>query len=305
MLSTVLRRPRPHETIRLVAKDTTSIEAVCAWFQSEARDLPWRESSPWGVLVSEFMLQQTPVARVEPQWRAWMDRWPEPVDLAGEAAGEAVRAWGRLGYPRRALRLHAAAIAITEQHGGQVPSSQDDLLALPGVGEYTAAAVRAFAFGLPSVVLDVNVRRVLARAWTGIAEPPGHLTAVERALAARLAQHASAPELWAAASMELGALVCTKNDPECGACPLSSRCAWQAAGAPEVDFVVRRQPRFEGSDRQARGRIMAALRDVDEPLPVSAALAEVPDADQAARALESLITDGLVVIDDVGELRLP
>jgi len=178
MFSTVLRRPAQHGTIRAVAKDTGTITAVCSWFEASARDLPWRGASPWGVLVSEFMLQQTPVARVEPQWRAWMDRWPEAADLADEPAGEAVRAWGRLGYPRRALRLHAAAVAITERHGGSVPSKEEELLALPGVGEYTAAAVRAFAFGLPSVVLDVNVRRVLARAWSGVAEPPGHLTAV-------------------------------------------------------------------------------------------------------------------------------
>jgi len=287
-----------------VAKDTTPVEAVCSWFETSARDLPWRETSPWGVLVSEFMLQQTPVPRVEPQWRAWMDRWPEPVDLAAEPAGEAVRAWGRLGYPRRALRLHAAAVAITEKHGGQVPSDEQDLLALPGVGEYTAAAVRAFAFGLPSVVLDVNVRRVLARAWSGVAEPPGHLTAVERALAQGLAEIAANPAQWAAASMELGALVCTKREPDCTTCPLRADCAWQAAGAPEVDFVVRRQPRYEGSDRQARGRLLAALRDSDEPLARTSLLAEVADSEQAKRALSSLINDGLVV-DDATGLRLP
>ena len=287
-----------------MAKDTTAVEAVCSWFETSARDLPWRETSPWGVLVSEFMLQQTPVPRVEPQWRAWMDRWPEPVDLAAEPAGEAVRAWGRLGYPRRALRLHAAAVAITEKHGGRVPSDEQDLLALPGVGEYTAAAVRAFAFGLPSVVLDVNVRRVLARAWSGVAEPPGHLTAVERALAQGLAEMAANPAQWAAASMELGALVCTKREPDCTACPLQEGCAWQAAGAPEVDFVVRRQPRYEGSDRQARGRLLAALRDADEPLGRTSLLAEVADGEQAERALSSLINDGLVV-DDATGLRLP
>lgn len=233
-----------------------------------------------------------------------MDRWPEPVDLAGEPAGEAVRAWGRLGYPRRALRLHSAAVAITEQHGGQVPSGESELLALPGVGDYTAAAVRAFAFGLPSVVLDVNVRRVLARAWSGVAEPPGHLTAVERALASGLAALAADPAQWAAGSMELGALVCTKRNPDCRACPLRARCAWQAAGAPQVDVVTRRQPRFEGSDRQARGRIMAALRDADEPLARSSVLTEVADGEQSERALSSLIADGLVV-EEASGLRLP
>src|SRR3954470_7118450 len=134
------------------------------WYADNARDLPWRrpDVSPWAVLVSEVMLQQTPVARVVPAWQEWMQRWPTPADLAAEPAGEAVRAWGRLGYPRRALRLHTAARAIVEQHGGEVPASYDDLRALPGVGDYTAAAVATFAHGRRHVVLDTNVRRVLA-----------------------------------------------------------------------------------------------------------------------------------------------
>jgi A/G-specific adenine glycosylase len=200
--------------------------------------------------------------------------------------------------------LHAAAVVITEKHGGQVPSDEEDLLALPGVGEYTAAAVRAFAFEMRSVVIDVNVRRVLARAWSGVAEPPGHLTAVERALAQGLAEMALNPAQWAAASMELGALVCTKRDPDCRTCPLQDRCAWQAAGAPEANARVRRQPRYEGSDRQARGRLLAALRDADEPLGRAFLLAEVADGKQAERALSSLFDDGLVVEDAAG-LRLP
>jgi len=195
-------------------------------------------------------------------------------------------------------------VAITERHGGSVPSQEEELLALPGVGEYTAAAVRAFAFGLPSVVLDVNVRRVLARAWSGVAEPPGHLTAVERALAEGLAHSADDPAQWAAASMELGAVVCTKREPSCQTCPLFTDCAWQKAGAPKGDVPARRQPRYEGSDRQARGRILAALRDADEPLPRGSVLAEVSDEEQAVRALSSLIADGLVVQEATG-LRLP
>ncbi len=281
-----------------------AIQRVCSWFDEAARPLPWRITSPWGVMVSEFMLQQTPVARVEPIWRSWLDRWPEPVDLAGEPAGEAVRAWGRLGYPRRAIRLHGAAVAITERHGGQVPSDEAELRALPGVGDYTAAAIRAFAFGLPSVVLDVNVRRVIARAWNGVAEPTAHLTAVERALAEGLAQVADDPACWAAASMELGALVCTKRDPDCDACPLQHRCAWRKAGFPTAVLSARKQPKYEGSDRQARGKILAALRDADEPLQRQTVLAEVADSEQAQRALDSLLRDGLVIAKD-GELRLP
>jgi len=250
------------------------------------------------------MLQQTPVARVEPVWRSWLDRWPEPSDLAAAPAGEAIRAWGRLGYPRRAMRLHAAAVVITEQHGGQVPSDEGHLRALPGVGEYTTAAVRAFAFGLPAVVLDVNVRRVISRAWNGVYEPANHLTSVERALASTLTEAARDPAQWAAGSMELGAVVCTKREPDCPSCPLQATCAWQHAGAPQPQAATRRQPRYEGSDRQARGRILAALRDADEPLARTPVLAEVPDTEQARRALDSLLRDGLV-IEKGDELHLP
>lgn len=296
MLSTLLRRTASHGTIRAVAKDTPRIDRVCSWFAHNARPLPWRSTSPWGVLVSEFMLQQTPVSRVEPVWRAWMDRWPEPADLAAVPSGEAVRAWGRLGYPRRALRLHATAVAITHEHGGQVPRDENELRALPGVGEYTAAAIRAFAFGEKAVVLDVNVRRVISRAWTGIDEPPAHMTATERALAAGLAQAASDAAVWAAASMELGAVVCTKKAPDCPTCPLVRTCAWRKAGSPRLKITPRRQPRFEGSDRQARGVILRALREAQGPLPKSALLDPRADREQSERALKSLLDDGLVVL---------
>jgi len=295
MLSTLLRRIASHETIRAVAKDTNRVDRVCRWFDRSARPLPWRQTSPWGVVVSEFMLQQTPVNRVEPVWRAWMDRWPEPADLAREPSGEAVRAWGRLGYPRRAIRLHATATAITEDYGGIVPSTEAELRALPGVGEYTAAAIVAFAFGQPSVVLDVNVRRVIARAWGGVDEPASHITAMERTLAQGLTAAASDSAGWAAASMELGALVCTRQQPDCGSCPLQRSCAWRKAGFPTLDVRPRRQPRFEGSDRQARGRILAVLRAADGALTGQHLLAAVADPDQGERALASLQNDGLII----------
>jgi len=283
-----------------VAKDTTAADRqaadqVCSWFTENARLLPWRGTSPWGVMVSEFMLQQTPVTRVEPVWRVWMDRWPAPSDLAAQASGEAVRAWGRLGYPRRALRLHAAASVIASDFGDQVPSDEATLRSLPGVGDYTAAAICAFAFGQPTVVLDVNVRRVISRAWAGVAEPPAHLTSVERAMAAALAGAASDGATWAAASMELGAIVCTRKDPSCGACPLRRKCRWQAEGAPEQLVPRKRQPRFDGSDRQARGRMMLMLREGDGLVSRAELLAIVEDSEQAQRALASLVADGLVV----------
>src|SRR5690606_7452204 len=138
-----------------------------AWFDHAARDLPWRrpECSPWGVLVSEIMLQQTPVVRVLPAWMSWMERWPTPAHLAAASQADAVRAWDRLGYPRRAKRLWECAGEIVRRHGGEVPDDEEELLALPGIGAYTAAAVRSFAFGRRAVVLDTNVRRVIARAW--------------------------------------------------------------------------------------------------------------------------------------------
>ncbi len=287
------------ETIRGVAKDTPvrdrrAVDRVCSWFAANARPLPWRDTTPWGVMVSEFMLQQTPVVRVEPVWREWMDRWPVPSALAAEPSGSAVRAWGRLGYPRRALRLHAAATVIAADFDDEVPSDEAVLRSLPGVGDYTAAAICAFAFGQPTVVLDVNVRRVIARAWAGIAEPPSHLTAVERAMAASLAHAATDGSSWAAASMELGAIVCTRREPTCGECPLHRSCRWQAAGAPEQPTPRKGQPRFEGSDRQARGNMMRVLREAQAPVGRDALFAVVDDPEQALRALASLEADGLI-----------
>lgn len=242
---------------------------------------------------------------MEPVWHTWMTRWPGAPDLAAEPAGEAVRAWGRLGYPRRALRLHATAVVITKDFDGEVPREEEELRALPGVGDYTAAAVRAFAFGLPSVVLDVNVRRVLSRAWTGTAEPTAHLTSTERALATALAHAAADSARWAASSMELGALVCTKRQPHCHQCPLQDSCAWRAAGSPEASSVGRRQSRYEGSDRHARGRLLAQLRAQAEPVVISQLLTAVADPQQASRALASLIDDGLVVRRGKNRVQLP
>lgn len=267
------------------------MSSVVRWFAQHARDLPWRSTSPWGVLVSEVMLQQTPVVRVLPRWHEWLDRWPTAPDLARATQADAVRAWGRLGYPRRAQRLHAAAGQITTLHGGEVPREEEELRALPGVGEYTAAAVRAFAFGIPSVVLDVNVRRVLARAYLGRAFASAHITRAERELARDLQGNVAA---WSAAMMELGALVCTARSPACETCPLASQCEWKRLGYPWNAPAPRTQPKYAGSDRQMRGAILAILRENVDGVSESQ-LARGHDPAQYQRALESLISDGLIV----------
>ncbi|GHB11204.1 A/G-specific adenine glycosylase [Streptomyces chryseus] len=281
---------------------------VIAWFDANARDLPWRrpEAGAWAVMVSEFMLQQTPVSRVLPVYEQWMERWPRPTDLAADAPGEAVRAWGRLGYPRRALRLHGAAVAIRDRHHGDVPSDHAQLLALPGIGEYTAAAVASFAYGQRHPVLDTNVRRVFARTVTGIQYPPNATTAAERRLArSLLPDEESRAARWAAASMELGALVCTAKSPECGACPVAEQCAWRLAGKPAHVGPPRRGQTYAGTDRQVRGKLLAVLREAAEPVPQAALDAVWHEPVQRARALDGLVADGLVEPLADGVYRLP
>jgi A/G-specific adenine glycosylase len=286
--------------------------AVLDWYDRNARDLPWRrpERSPWGVLVSEIMLQQTPVVRVLPAWQRWMERWPTPADLAAEAPGQAIRMWERLGYPRRALRLHAAAVAMVERHGGEVPSTHAELLALPGVGSYTAAAVASFAFGGRHAVLDTNVRRVLARIVSGTAYPPASLTTTETALAETLLPNAARAPRWAVATMELGALVCTARTPSCDACPVRDLCRWRLDGSPEHAGPPRRGQSYEGTDRKIRGLLLAVLRAGDGPVPMQRLIDAAPDdvlhdLHQRARALDGLVADGLVEPLDGGLFRLP
>jgi A/G-specific adenine glycosylase len=267
------------------------------WYDEHARVLPWREpsASPWAVLVSEFMLQQTPVSRVLPVYEQWLLRWPVPADLAAVPTGEAVRAWGRLGYPRRALRLHASAVAITQRHGGRVPESYDELVALPGVGDYTAAAVASFAFRRRHVVLDTNVRRVLARTVRGVQLPPATVTRAERDLAGTLLpDDGPTAAAWAVATMELGAVVCVAAAPRCGECPVADLCGWRAAGYPAHDGPARRTQSYDGTDRQCRGRLLAVLREQHGPVHRSVLAAAWPAAGQRDRCLQWLVDDGLV-----------
>lgn len=270
---------------------------VLDWYDENARVLPWRsaDATPWAVMVSEFMLQQTPVVRVLPVFEQWLTAWPTPSDLAAAGSGEAVRAWGRLGYPRRAQRLHAAASAIVARHDGEVPSEYDDLLALPGVGDYTAAAIASFAFGRRHVVLDTNVRRVLGRSLGGVEFPATSVTRAERDRAASvLPEDEPTAATWSVAVMELGALVCTAASPRCGGCPVADLCAWRRAGYPAYDGPPRRGQTYAGTDRQCRGRILAVLRDAHEPVHASRVEAAWSATEQRERCLRSLLDDGLV-----------
>jgi A/G-specific adenine glycosylase len=250
------------------------------------------------------MLQQTPVARVLPAYDAWLTRWPTPASLAADEPGEAVRMWGRLGYPRRALRLHAAAVAIVERHGGELPTGVTELLALPGVGDYTARAVAAFAHRQRHPVIDTNVRRVVARLVEGVADAA--VTRADLALVdALLPDDDEAAATTSIALMELGALICTARAPRCGQCPVAADCCWLSRGQPPLDVAVRKPQAYAGTDRQVRGRLLAILRDADEPVSAAALEAAWDEPVQRARALDALVADGLVDPLPDGRLALP
>jgi A/G-specific adenine glycosylase len=245
------------------------------WYEHAQRDLPWRRPgvTPWQIVVSEFMLQQTPVARVEPIW---------------------LRAWGKLGYPRRAKRLHECATVIAELYDDVVPSDVETLLTLPGIGAYTARAVACFAYQQRVPVVDTNVRRVVARAVHGRPDAatsfsPRDLDDVE----ALLPNDADAPR-FSVALMELGATVCTARTPRCGLCPLGA-CVWRSRGYPAATSPARRVQKYAGTDRQVRGRLLDVLRGNDSPITrAQLDMAWLTDTAQRDRALESLLVDGLV-----------
>lgn len=271
------------------------INEVLQWYEVAGRDLPWRRSgtTPWEVLLCEVMSQQTPVARVIPAWETWRSRWPKPADLAAAGEDEVLRAWDRLGYPRRALRLRECAHAIVERHGGEVPSALEDLLALPGIGPYTAGAVRAFGFGLRALVLDTNIRRVLARLDGAALPPPTQRRAEEERAIELLPDDDERSARWNQALMELGALVCTARTPRCGQCPIAEECTWRSRSYPADEHAHRRKAQaWEGTARQARGRVMAVLRERG-----SASKSELrlllADHPKAEEALTGLVRDGL------------
>lgn len=278
------------------------------WYAAHARDLPWRRpgTTAWGVLVSEIMLQQTPVARVEPAWLDWMARWPRPSDLAAASPADVLRAWGKLGYPRRAMRLREAAAVIAEAHGDVVPSDVDTLLALPGIGAYTARAVAAFAYGRRCPVVDTNVRRVVARAVHGAGDAgPASTTRDLADVDALLPAGDQAAATVSIALMELGALVCTARSPRCADCPVFAGCAWQRAGRPVYAGPAKPVQRYAGTDRHVRGRLLDVLRDTPEPVVKARLDAVWADAGQRDRCLDSLLVDGLVEQRADGRFALP
>lgn len=280
------------------------------WGREHLRSLPWRATrDPWAILVAETMLQQTPVERVLPRYVTFLERFPDPVACAEAPLAEILRIWQGLGYPRRAQRLQLAAIAIVERFDARTPVDFEDLISLAGVGPYTARAVRAFAHEQPAAVVDTNVARILARVV-------GVRLTTRRAqdLADSWADEANregAVWMWNQTIMELGALVCRPR-PRCEVCPLADHCTWWTTGRPEPDpargtaGVSAPQARFEGSVRQARGRILAAVGATGaEGLPRDR-IAEVAGREPApaAEILDGLVTEGLVEI--LGDrVRLP
>lgn len=274
----------------------TRAEAVLQWWEGQRRELPWRETrDPWAVLVCEVMAQQTQVARVAKRWGPFLERFPTPAACAAASVAEVLEEWSGLGYNRRALALHRCAASVVDRHDGRLPASLPELLALPGIGPYTARAVLAFAFELDAAVVDTNTARVLAR-WRG-----HRLTAREVQADADAALAPGRGWAWNQAMLDLGSMVCRRRVPACDVCPVRSDCAWHAAGRPFPDpadgsaGVSGGQSRFEGSDRQGRGRLVEALRSHEV---ASGELAEVMgwpgDPGRADGVAATLLVDGLV-----------
>lgn len=286
--------------------ERASLPSPIAWFDAHARDLPWRRTrDPWAILVSEAMLQQTQVARVIDRLPRFLERFPTPSACASAPAGDVIEEWAGLGYNRRALALHRAATVMVDHHGGVVPEDLVDLLALPGVGPYTARAVRVFAFEHDDAVVDTNIARILART-EGRPLTPSAAQRLADSLVPRGRGWA-----WNQALMEVGALLCRPR-PDCGRCPLAPACSWSTAGRPEPDpasstaFTGSRQSRFEGSDRQGRGRLVDALRAGPVATgDLGAVMGWDDDPDRARRVASSVVDDGLAVEDPSGTLRLP
>ena len=231
-----------------------------------------------------------------------MDRWPTPKDLATARPAEIITAWGRLGYPRRALRLHAAAQTIAEDFNNEVPKDELTLRQLPGIGEYTAAAISAFAFQKRTLVMDVNIRRLLTRVIDGNEHPTPAPTSKEKSQRQALVPIKDA-HLWAAATMELGAVVCTSKNPKCELCPVMDMCNWRLFGYPKTD-LIRNSQSWHGTHRKCRGTILQALRE-NNAMTENAIKKLWPDESQVERALATLLEDQLIQSISRSRYRLP
>ena len=282
--------------------DQSYAKEISQWFKKNKRDLPWRKADAWGILVSEFMLQQTPVNRVLPVYNQWMQKWPSAAALAKATPAEVITSWGRLGYPRRALRLHECAKVITSQHGGKIPTTETELRKLPGIGEYTAAAMVAFAFSERSLVLDINIRRLFARLYDGEQTPKNSATKDEKERYEQLIPKKD-PHVWAAATMELGALICTAQSPKCALCPVANKCLWRSLDYPQSEIVKRRQT-WHGTDRQCRGMIVQSLRENE--ILTRTQIQELWDVpSQLEKAILTLLDDGLIEARGRNKFSLP
>lgn len=276
-------------------------DAVLTWYAASGRSLPWRDADdPYVVLVSEIMLQQTQVVRVLPAFAAFIERFPTVQGLAVAGRAEVVQAWRGLGYNRRAVALHRAAQEVVDRFDGRIPDDLAALQSLPGVGEYTARAVLAFAFDRDVAPVDTNIRRVISRAIAGEALRGSVLQA-----AADAAVPIGHGRDWSAALMDLGARYCASR-PLCEDCPITAQCAWFSAGGadPAAAASPPAQAKFAGSTRFHRGRLLDALRDGDVPLRMVATAAHLKDEQVAAQLAAALVRDGLAEEHD-GHLTLP
>jgi A/G-specific adenine glycosylase len=277
-------------------------DSLLEWGLPRLRELPWRaRRDRWAVLVSEVMAQQTQVSRVIPKWTRFMECYPTPVECAAAPLADLLRLWSGLGYPRRCRYLHEAATIVVARHGGVVPGTFEELRSLPGVGPYTARAVMAFADGVDVAAVDTNVARVIARVVGEVMTAKQLQAAADSLLPPGMAWE------WNQVLMDFGAEVCTARNPACDACPIHRHCRWDDGDDPAVATALtsKPQPRFEGSDRQARGRLLAALamRNVRRT-EVGAVMMIGADTARADRLVDSLVRDRLVVVD--GEwCRLP
>jgi A/G-specific adenine glycosylase len=277
-------QPSPHAARR---------EALLAWYRPRAAAYPWRRGAgPYAVLVSEVMLQQTQAPRVVPAFAAFLRRFPDVRALAAASRADVLRAWAGLGYNRRALALREAARAIVHGHGAQVPATVAELSALPGVGPYTASAVASIAFGVPVAAVDTNARRIVARVVHGV--EPDELAPAQLRTDADALVDPGEPGAWNQALMDLGREVCRPR-PRCAECPLGTMCAFAASGR-EGRGSTRRQPAFEGSMRQVRGRVVAGLRERGTATVAELADAARIDPERVTKAVAALVRDGLVTV---------